>query len=277
MEFNYHILKASLLGKEKPIACFSVIDNSITKTGCYTNLDQFSKESFEEGLNEVILELKNNTSLSSISINPNLTPSVRFFFLSLLNEKSQIKAKTAGLVFNPNLEKIKAFLEEGFHVLKLKFRKFDEETKNLLDSIFLHFPDVKFRLDFNQNLSKAQTFCLINSLDLKKIDFIEEPGTEVMPYLADLPSIFAFDESLRNQPNFPLTHNATYVIKPCLHPKFDHVISKLSEMKKRVIISSSFEMPQGLNYLHQLVFDYGLDQDVHGLDTLRYYDALPTL
>ena len=277
MQFCYSLERYTLLGKQKIVAKFDIYDSLHKKTVYFYTLDGFSKESFNQGLEQLTEILASSSNFKQLMDYENLLPSVYFFTLNCNKIEKEFKTKTAGLVLNPTYESLTRFFNSGFTTLKLKYKKLTIEDIKLLNAFIETAPQVKLRLDFNQKLNLDNLQTIIRNIPEENLDYIEEPFENCLSLTENYPNKIALDETLRNLSNIPKDLPAVFVIKPLLTSEFSSWIKELKNNKKRVIISSSFELPCGIRTLQQIIHSNKLEQDYHGIDTLRYYDLLPTV
>lgn len=277
MHFKYLKAESELFHKKKPLAYFKIWNQQKSFEGWYGTLNFFSIESFEEGVIQLVEILKKAPSLEKAYRFDNLFPSVRFFIYSLFNRYSKEGVKSAALLFHPTIEMIEKRYHEGFKFFKLKFKKFERNEIDLLEKISDLNPQIRVRLDFNQQLNIDWINTLLLNLPPQLIDYIEEPSENFYTYIEKYPHLFAVDESLRKIKNFPLDLPLTYVIKPSLQDQFEDLIFKLKNKKQRIIISSSFDSPSMIEGLKHLIYKNNLLEDTHGIDTTRYYNLVPSV
>ena len=234
----------------------------------FLTLDGFSKESFEEGLFQLEKVLKEKSGKEKLQTNPHFYPSVNFFIEAFNAQPVEIPIKTALLFFgSPEAEIVKKYAE-GFRIFKLKFKVLNQEILKKLYSLFSHCPEILLRLDFNGSL-KTEELKYLEALPMKNIDYIEEPCFNPIELAKKWPKKIAIDETFRKDPQIS-NPDLVYIIKPLLTPSFRKIIE--NRKKDKVIISSSFEMPCGINALKTIIYQHDLQHETHGLDTLKYYE-----
>ncbi len=134
------------------------------------------------------------------------------------------------------------------------------------------------RLDLNRkwDLKESLDFCSNYPEDF--FEYIEEPATNAYE-LSQFPYPFALDETLRDYrtitPLFQIPSLKAIIIKPTMIYPFNHFLN----IGPKVIITSSFEGIVGNSQLQRLIQRMGLEENYHGLDSLRYfedqYEAMP--
>ncbi len=268
MDYSYEIKTAWLFGRPKPVAFFKIEK----KLCCFYTLDNYSKETFNEGLVQFLSVLSKRSQIDQKLLHLDLYPSVRFCLHQLFKKEAQHPIQSAGLLFSNDLDSIKKMVDSGFSTIKIKLKKWDFQDLKWIETVANLFPYLKLRLDFNQKLNQ---FDPLLDIPYCNIDYLEEPIDDFKKIPIHLHSKIAIDETLRNC-DMDLGLNCIYVIKPLLHPSFESIIKNLKQKNKRIIISSSFEMPIGIETLKHLIHHFELLNETHGLDTLRYYDYLPS-
>lgn len=275
MEYQYTVENFHLFGKEKPIAFFQITSEGKCYKASLVTLEKFSLETFDEALNQLIFTLNNSHSIDACLL-ADLYPSVYFFFLNILKEEADFsKIATAALIMQPSKEKITEAIHLGFKTIKVKFPLWDNYASNLINYFITAYPQILFRIDFNQKLNGKSCLNLIKTLPFDGIDYIEEPCVDCASLSLDFPYKVAIDESLRNNFYFPLDYPLVFIIKPLLQQKLQTILNLLLEQKKRIIISSGFEPPCGIQTLKWIIKKNNLEKETHGFDTLKYYENLP--
>lgn len=136
----------------------------------------------------------------------------------------------------------------------------------------------RFRLDFNRSYTKEQLDTFLQSVDLRFIEYIEEPFLnpfELADVMQDV--FFALDESLREYPLKDLLKikNAPYlIIKPTLDMSLlyseEFKEKVLENSKYKLIFTSSYETRIGLGHISHLAKKHSPSL-YHGLDTEKLF------
>jgi O-succinylbenzoate synthase len=279
LSHTYKIEKALLLKKNKESAFFTcTFSDGSLRVGFLSPLMGFSKESFSEALNQLCMCLDSKLPLGALCRKKNLFPSVHFF-LQMLEDQIKLaslkkEVHSAYLLFDVSFNAIEKGYQAGNRTFKLKLNQFPEsKILAFLNQVTANWKDIKLRLDFNQS---SLSLDILKKLPWHAIDYVEEPGSHLQQLMQLFPNQVALDETFRKDPGSFINFPAVFVIKPLLLSHYHYWIRKLKRLKKRVIISSSFEPKVGIDYLSQLTHYYKLN-DIHGLDTLKYYDQLPAV
>lgn len=266
MDYTLEINPVILFGKEKLIAYFSFPNK---KKKAFVTLDHFSKESFFEGLEQLKSILHESDSLEKIQTSEQFFPSVNFFIDNLKAQENDQSINSAILYFGLPKEKIYWDYQNSKRTFKIKIKKINQTFVEELHEIVQKCPEILLRLDFNRSLTN-QDLKLIELLPMNHVDYLEEPTKNNLELIKKWPQKIALDETFRHFPN-RINQDAVYIIKPLLTNNYRKQIEKLLQKNLRVIISSAFEMPCGINLLKNIIFDYKLDSETHGLDTYKYY------
>lgn len=203
-----------------------------------------------------------------------LYPSVYFGLESALSDLvdpisdfSDIKTY-ALLLGSPDemLQRANAAYEEGYRFAKIKLGHLSvHQAHKIIEKTIDRF---SLRLDFNQkwNIEESISFC--ERYPKNTFEYVEEPANNP----ADLflfPQPFALDETLRS-PHFTkylhLENLKILIVKPTmLYP-----IQNYLKLEKKVVLTSSFEGPLGIDQIKKLAKRHQLEETLHGLDTLKY-------
>lgn len=237
---------------------------------CFTEiapLPGFSDETLEQARAQVtglgVEYFQQNADLSG------LYPSVRFAIEAAWYQQSHpLQNKRANCcafgAANSEAEWVK---------IKVGHQPFDLEALQLLSLA----PQQWFRLDANRHWSLQDLSQLQKSVDLQKLDYIEEPLADLNDY-EQLSLPFAFDESLRdyrNPAHLPevFFKAKAWVVKPML-TGLQRTL-QLVELAKthgiELVLSSSFESHITLEFYHSLACDLQLSA-AQGLDTLHWLE-----
>lgn len=146
-----------------------------------------------------------------------------------------------------------------------------ESEKEWLNTLINNLKNgISLRLDGNLSFSLEDLNEYFSSLDLKKIQYVEEPLTDVTqwPKLDRACELkLALDEniSLRRELDY-----ASYIVaKPTWNISLKDTLKELAVENQGVIISSAFEPPNNIKLLKMLA---GESEYVCGLDTLNFFD-----
>lgn len=181
----------------------------------------------------------------------------------------------------------KRFSDQGYKVFKLKIgdRNIALDVKKVAD-IRMHLgPEAYLRLDCNRKWDLKQACIFAELIDNQRIDYIEEPindVTQLDAFYQQTRMRVALDETLTvvrsgirapGRCSSPLASHegvVAYVLKPMilgLIPTLDW-IEEAAHLKRKAIISSSYESPVGFKVLANLAC---LSGQIAGLGTERWY------
>lgn len=181
----------------------------------------------------------------------------------------------------------KRFSERGFKVFKLKVgdRNIALDVKKVSDIRILLAQDSYLRLDGNRKWSLKEACIFADLVGNQKIDFIEEPISDVSQldaFYRQTHMRVALDETLTvvksamrapARCSSPLAMHegvVAYILKPMilgLIPTLDW-INEAKLLKRKAIISSAFESPVGFKVLANLAC---LSGQIAGLGTERWF------
>lgn len=167
------------------------------------------------------------------------------------------------------IQRSKDAKEEGFKEAKVKLGHFSPEiAKDVVDQLS---EDFKLRLDLNRRWTLDESISLCRHYPQDHFNYLEEPCSNPED-LHHFPYPFALDETLTDHydlaPFLQLDQLKALIIKPTLLSPIDPFLN----LGKQVVITSSFEGPLGITQLKRLILRLGLQNTLHGLDTLRYMD-----
>ncbi|WP_127716090.1 hypothetical protein [Halobacteriovorax sp. HLS] len=157
-------------------------------------------------------------------------------------------------------------------IIKLKIgRNSLEQEKKWLDYLFeLDLTSIKFRLDANRSLTAEQLDYLLQGIDPKHIEYLEEPLIDIEHWSCSKASEkfeLALDENISKR---NLIESCKFlVVKPTYNLSLADTIDEIEKAYFKVIISSSFDPPNNIDILHRLG---NLSGTSCGLDTLKYFD-----
>ena len=184
----------------------------------------------------------------------------------------------------------KRFSGQGFKVFKLKVgdRNIALDVKKVNDIRVLLEQDSYLRLDANRGWSLKEACIFAQLTGNQRIDFIEEPVNDVTQlddFYQETRMRVALDETLRVIPSgirapgrcsSPLAEHEgviAYVLKPMILgvvPCLDW-IEEARLLKRKAIISSTFESPVGFKVLANLACSSG---QIAGLGTERWFKKI---
>jgi hypothetical protein len=179
--------------------------------------------------------------------------------------------KEACLLFNTFDISSNNNIVEDSKVVKIKIGRNSVEN-DIARIKSYHSKDIKTRLDGNRMLSHHQLSQILNEVDSKKIDYIEEPFADLSMWesFEDKNKVgYGIDENLDHFLNGQgITNARALVIKPSLNLSFSGLI-KINGLYPylKKIVSSSFEFNQC--YVGLLTAAALFPDEFHGLDTLN--------
>ncbi len=133
---------------------------------------------------------------------------------------------------------------------------------------------VNIKLDANQQWTLDQTMRVANSIDVERVNFVEEPTANVAEFSELYEKTghhFALDETVQN-PEYllhPMQGLAAIVIKPTLVGGFERcrqLVTMGRSLGVRTVFSSSYESSIGLHILEQFSAQW-TPEEQPGLDT----------
>lgn len=131
---------------------------------------------------------------------------------------------------------------------------------------------IQLRLDANQNWTLPQFETFIKAIDLRRIEYIEEPLRDFRQLVGAVVPI-ALDESLTQlYPDqfTPPEYIKAFILKPMAQGGISQTLKWVYLAKKhklKVVISSCLESPQGLDHLYKLALAVHQNNVAAGLDT----------
>ncbi len=218
-----------------------------------------------------------------------LAKSKNLTLAQLLNPQS-LEEVPSNALFQTNLppdkmaKLISSLVAQDCNCLKVKLGRQslgnDVEMIHTLQDLI---PDyVYLRLDVNQRWSFAQLKCFLQQVNLRQIEYIEEPLAnyqEIEALAEEFPVGFALDESLLNInpdkfmiPNFV----KALVLKPMVLGGVKATLKFAKVARAQgcdVVISSVFESSVGLDSLYQLALALHQKEVCAGLDTRKVFLA----
>lgn len=211
----------------------------------------------------LLLAKSRGLSLSKL-LNPQPLKSIPINAL-IRNPEELRRLETGGTLDNLTSIKIKL----GRQPLKADIEMIKLVTSQLPSSISL-------RLDVNQGWGVQAFNTFIESVDMRRIEYIEEPVKDYLTLstLEGIDSVgIALDESLitLNPDDFVFPpYVKTFVLKPMVLGGIIATL-KFADLAKKhgrnVVISSAYESPAGLDNLHQLALALHQPDVAAGLDT----------
>jgi len=169
-------------------------------------------------------------------------------------------------------------------LVKLKVARTDiNDDIQCLHQLIAMNPQIRFRLDANQQWSAQEYSDFLTAIDTKYIDYIEEPTLSLQDNLtisAQFDVHIALDETLLSTPSLPV-HPCirALIIKPTLlgdPQRIKQYLRYAQQHQLSVSISASFESPIAIHQLHHLAHQwqqtYALEISL-GLDTLQAFPA----
>lgn len=259
-------------------------------------LPGFSQETLTQVKKQLIAQLA--TSLHNLATFKSRYSSVQFALDSLFNNESNnsqqtTNAQQAEIDNIPMLQGCTQEVLKQYQNLQQPMRiKLKVARGNIAQDIATFQSlcalnrNLKIRCDANQAWHKQQAELFFTEIDIKQLDYIEEPTSShtLNLQLAKQYKIrIGLDETLQ-QPEFNYQHNPcvrAFIIKPTIigsKQKIDQLVSSAQEHGIDISFSSSFESVIGLQQLHILANHYA-NNNVNkqhcaitlGIDTLKYF------
>lgn len=175
------------------------------------------------------------------------------------------------------LMRAKEAKKEGFSQAKVKLGHFSVSTAIEIASELV--PLFQLRVDLNRKWKLSETKAFCSHFSKEDFLYIEEPVSDLSE-LIDCSFPFALDETVKEASS--LSHYLQHpflralIIKPTIH----YPIARFLSLGSPIILTSSFEGPIGIRQIEHLVHRLALQENYHGLDTLRYletYEFEPSL
>jgi O-succinylbenzoate synthase len=245
-------------------------------------LPGFSKESFEQALQQLqSLKRRITTTwwtkgalhyLSTLDLYPSVHFAVESALLDLLEPVSSAPCKHYALLFGSPAEiaaRADEIYAEGYTDVKVKLGHFSVATAHeIVDRLAERF---RVRVDLNRkwDLEDSMHFCLRYPADF--FAYIEEPTTSVED-LEHFTYPYALDETLREVSDLGPLLRSEHLEALILKPTMLFPLEKYLKLGPKVVLTSSFESPVGIQQIQRLVHRFQLTDSLHGLDTLRYFD-----
>lgn len=234
------------------------IDN---KWGEIAPLEGFSRESYEEALNQTMQICEGEPP-------ENVCSSVDFGFSSALKaypHSLKHKISTLGITPSSQCSKIKV------HHLSI------DRCISLIKKIKSKHPHILLRLDCNQTWTLSESLFFAKHFDKTDFDYLEEPTKtfeETKEFYNKTGFPIALDETLyQNNFTFEKLQLACLILKPTMiggTKKIDPFMVYAKKNGAKVSFSSSFESGIGLQNILGLA-SYYQDRSFHGLDTLKFF------
>ncbi len=164
--------------------------------------------------------------------------------------------------------------------IKIKFNGSREEC-NHINKLYDSF-GIRFCLDFNRKFDLDRCLTILDMLNIKAIEYIEEPcntpeNTLTLHSLSSIP--IALDETLINRElNDDLLNISNYfIIKPSIigdYKYIDFLITTAKSNTISIVFSSAYESHIGINAIKDLVRYYELQDEAMGLDTEKLIHSI---
>ena len=175
------------------------------------------------------------------------------------------------------------------NVIKLKVaRGLVSDDIDIFQSLCNLNPNIKIRCDANQAWDEQQAAFFLRHIDIKHLDYIEEPTTNHklnLQLAKQFNILIGLDETLQ-QRDFTYQHSPfirAFIIKPTIigsKQKIDQLVSFATKQNIIVSFSSSFESIVGLQQLKKLATHYTNNETkgrrpriTLGIDTLKYFNS----
>lgn len=193
----------------------------------------------------------------------NLTPKARYngLYIPTINDN------LSDLILNWKKKKLRS--------IKIKIGRntsFFENT--ILKQVTKQHEDINLRLDANLALTTSCLDEVLKGIDIKRIEYLEEPFQDIKTTNYNKSINIALDENLELRDNDLSVNISTWIVKPAIQggvSKAIKLINEANRKNKQVVISSSFESSLGLNMLIFLAQLQNLYKKTDcGLDTYKY-------
>lgn len=193
-----------------------------------------------------------------------------FEIFTSVQDVDVVSNKLIYIDLNSSVKEVASKIESNqVYKIKIGRNNHKEESQWLLELMKSTPENTLFRLDGNQSFALSELNNYLRDLDLTKVQYIEEPLTNVNEWqkLDRIDEIdLALDENigLRRELDF-----ATYIVsKPTWNLSLKDTLKELAVENQEVIISSAFEPPNNLKLLKMIATE---SEQVAGLDTLSYF------
>ncbi|MES2768082.1 MAG: o-succinylbenzoate synthase [Bdellovibrionota bacterium] len=172
--------------------------------------------------------------------------------------------------------------KNGFKKAKLKIGslKTTSETlkndNNLIKKILAGTTNLQLRLDANKNFKLEDFPTLLDGIDLKRIDYVEEPvskSSDLVHFTTNTKLSIAIDENIHLMKDIIFEKVSAVIIKPTLlgdYYTLKRLIQTYSKRGISAVFSSCFESQVGIYQIAQLAHVFN-PQESHGLDTFDCY------
>lgn len=180
------------------------------------------------------------------------------------------------------LKKAITLEKAGFKKAKIKIGSEEINSESLrkenalLKKILSSTQTLQLRLDANRKFQLEDFEILLEGLDLKRIDYVEEPVTktsDLVHFTARTKLTVAIDENIHLMKDVIFEKVSAIVLKPTLLGDYHNLKKIMSNYSKRGIspvLSSCFESQVGIYQLAQLAYVFN-PKESHGLDTFDCY------
>lgn len=186
-------------------------------------------------------------------------------------------------------DQIEASIKKGFRVIKIKAPHPIGKLSELLNSIQIDHPDIKFRIDANQSWPKSKIEHNCEKLQNVSVEYLEEPcKMESLSEIEDLQKKsslpLAIDESISTieelQEILDQFPDLVVIIKPMLIGNFLEIHETISQYRscfKQIVVTTSLESKIGRSMIASTASLIGDQQMSHGLHTGHLFadDLLP--
>jgi O-succinylbenzoate synthase len=170
----------------------------------------------------------------------------------------------------PIYDYYKQWKDKDIVKLKIGRNPLEIENKILKDLLAKNNKSIEFRLDANKSLSLSDLSALLEEVDLKSIQYLEEPLKDINEwsrYERRNEIALALDENVPNRSKY---NEAQYlVVKPTYNLSLEETLKEIELENFKVVISSSFDPIVNIEILKKLS---SLTNQSAGLDTLKYFD-----
>ncbi|MCK5519550.1 MAG: hypothetical protein KAI81_00430, partial [Candidatus Marinimicrobia bacterium] len=187
------------------------------------------------------------------------------------------------LPLKKRISQTQSIIEQGYTCLKCKISSdtFDNDLEYLNELFKLIPPEIQIRLDANGSFNKDNAQQALKQLEKFPIEYIEDICTDsddIIMLSKQTKNSLAIDKGINTSDNMAYFMDnssiSTFIYKPVSAGGFFELkkfLSQAGSKNAKIIISSSFEHPLGLEYL-KVMASYLELPGPHGLAVSKFYD-----